>query len=340
VNPVFFLGLLFSLIACQPSQPPTKPYPFSYSAMTMGTSFSIKATTLPDSIAVKALQQQIDALLIEINGQMSTYQQDSELSIFNRLNSTEWQTVSEPLYLVLKTADDISQLSDGAFDITVSPLVNLWGFGPDPSVIKAPPAIDIQQKLSIIGYRHLHFNPENYQVKKDFIELSLDLSALAKGYAVDKIAELLEQYTIDDYLVEIGGEIRLSGHNISGKPWRIAIEKPDANQRVLQKVLEITDVAVATSGDYRNFFEVDGVRFSHTIDLRTGYPINHPLASVTIMAENTMRADALATAFMVIGAEAGLQLAEQHNIAALFIIKTKQGFIEKASSLFNKRIGK
>jgi thiamine biosynthesis lipoprotein len=229
-------------------------------------------------------------------------------------------------------------ISGGAFDITVGPLVNLWGFGPDPMLFVAPDAVLIRQTLTKIGYQKLLFDDQNQRVKKIEVSLYLDLSAIAKGYAVDKVGALLEEYGISHYMVEIGGELRLKGHNIKQKPWRIAIEKPSSEQRVIQKVLPLSNISLATSGDYRNFFESEGVRFSHTIDPRSGSPIRHDLASVTVLSETTMKADALATALMVLGDEEGGRMAERENIAALFIIKTKDGFTEKASSSFLEKL--
>nr|WP_305908142.1 FAD:protein FMN transferase [Methylomarinum sp. Ch1-1]MDP4520954.1 FAD:protein FMN transferase [Methylomarinum sp. Ch1-1] len=232
-------------------------------------------------------------------------------------------------------AKQVHEQSHGAFDVTVGPLVNLWGFGPDPMNFVAPPAEQIAEKLQVIGSEHLSLNESENSVRKDIAALYIDLSGLAKGYAVDRVALLLEERGIRHYMVEIGGEIRLKGQNIQGEPWRIAIEKPTADSRMIQKVLPISDIAMATSGDYRNFFEVDGVRFSHTIDPRNGRPITHKLASVTVLSETSMVADAWATALMVLGPTQGLQLAEQQHIPALFIIKTDVGFIEKSSSAFS-----
>ncbi|WP_031432777.1 FAD:protein FMN transferase [Methylomarinum vadi] len=301
----------------------------------MGTSFSIKVSQLPKTVAHEALVQQIDELLSLLNRQMSTYLPDSELSLFNSSQSTEWQPASPALFQVLAEAKRVNKQSRGAFDVTVGPLVNLWGFGPDPISFVAPPEDQIAAKLHLIGSNHLFLQDDGLAIRKDIPQLYLDLSALAKGYAVDRVALLLEQQGIENYLVEIGGEIRLKGVNIQGKPWRIAVEKPAADSRMIQKVLPVSDICMATSGDYRNFFEVDGVRFSHTIDPRTGRPITHKLASVTVLSQTTMTADAWATALTVLGPVQGFELAQQKNIAALFIIKTDAGFMEKSTSAFN-----
>ncbi len=325
--------LFFLLSACDNNYA-QKSYPFAYHGQTMGTSFSIKSSRVPEGFNAEQLKQQINEHLAAINGQMSTYLEDSELSVFNRSRSTDWQPVSQALFTVLSTASKISGKTQGAFDITVGQLVNSWGFGPDPMTFIAPKQAIIEQEMQQMGYQHLHFRPEQMSIRKDIPELYIDLSAIAKGYAVDQVADILETAGLEDYLVEIGGELRLKGGNLSNEPWRIAVEKPTPEKRMIQTVFPFTNTALATSGDYRNFFEVDGVRFSHTIDPRTGHPIKHKLASVTVLNQACMEADALATAFMVLGPDEGYQLAEQEGIAALFIIKTEQGFDEKATSAF------
>jgi thiamine biosynthesis lipoprotein len=202
----------------------------------------------------------------------------------------------------------------------------------------APNDGEITDKLLKVGFRFLHFDEKTKKVKKQNPELYLDLSGIAKGYAVDQVGLLLEKQGISNYMVEIGGELRLKGKNSKNKPWRIAIEKPSSDRQTIQKVLPLSDISLATSGDYRNFFEANGVRFSHTIDPRTGKPITHKLASITILSDTTMKADALATALMVLGADEGYRIAEEENIAALFIIKTKDGFVEKLSPSFLNKL--
>ena len=330
----FYLLLVFLLTACNSDTDSGTQNQFQHTGMTMGTTFSIKVPVLPESVNSEQLIKQVDDLLDEINGSMSTYLEDSELSIFNASQSTEWITVSDRLFSVLQESQRVSRLSKGAFDITVGPLVNLWGFGPDPGKLKAPAKELIKDRLNQIGYENLIVRDSPLSIRKLNTGLYLDLSALAKGFAVDQVAELLEELGVKDYLVEIGGELRLKGKKKNGDLWRIAIEKPAAGERMLQKVLPITDVAIATSGDYRNFFEMNSVRFSHTIDPRNGFPITHKLASVTILSQTAMEADALATALMVLGPDAGFELAERQKISALFIIKSGDGFKEKSSSAF------
>lgn len=331
------LCLVFLSSACE-QQREEKQYALYYSDEIMGTRYTVKVPKLPDSLSNEQITLQIEDLLEKLDGQMSTFKQDSELSQINNRQSTEWLTVSTSLYTVLKQAKIVSELSKGAFDITVGPLVNIWGFGSKPMSFKVPKEEFIKKQLAKTGYKHLLFDDNNQQIRKEFVDLYLDLSAIAKGYAVDQVATLLEGHGIDNFMVEIGGELRLKGQNISNKRWRIGVEKPAIERRTIQKVLPLTDISLATSGDYRNFFESEGVRFSHTIDPRSGKPITHKLASITILSDTTMEADALATALMVLGPEDGYVLAEQEKIAALFIIKTDDGFVEKASSAFINRL--
>ncbi len=311
---------------------------FAYRGLALGTSFSVKVTTLPPGIDREFLKNKLDSLIEQVNQQMSTYLQSSELSKFNRSRSTNWQPVSNDLARVVALALAVSEWSEGAFDVTVGPLVNLWGFGPDPRLNQAPSPKAIAQAKSRLGYKSLEVRQSPPALRKQKADLYVDLSAIAKGYAVDKLAEFLDAIGTEGYLVEIGGELRLKGLSPRGEPWRIAIEKPEANVRQIQKVLTLTDTAVATSGDYRNYFEVNGRRFSHTIDPRTGMPISHRLASVTVLSHTTTQADALATALMVLGPDKGWKKAVETGIAALFIVKEKEGFAEKATKAFLSRI--
>jgi len=239
---------------------------------------------------------------------MSTYRDDSEISRFNASAPGAWFTVSHSFYNVLSTALVVGRNSEGAYDVTVAPLVDLWGFGPGPAIDTPPSEAAIARLMERVGQDNLRLDGENLWVKK-LTALSLDFSSLAKGYAVDVIANWLAQRGIDRFLVEVGGEMRMSGMSGRGDPWRIAIEQPDSSGRSVAAAVSLTDVAVATSGDYRNYFEVDGRRYSHSIDPRTGHPVAHDLVSVTVVHPSAMLADAWATALTVLGAEQGMAVA-------------------------------
>ncbi|MGR6036002.1 MAG: FAD:protein FMN transferase [Candidatus Nitrosoglobus sp.] len=298
----------------------------------MGTSYSIKIADLPAAIDSKILDRNIAQLLAEINGLMSTYQEDSELSCFNRSRSTHWIAVSSELVKVLAEAQKISRLSGGAFDVTVGSLVNLWGFGPSQHTDKIPSLRQVEAEKEKVNFKLLKVRNLPPALKKQRGDIYVDLSAIAKGYGVDRVAELLESQGIYNYLVDIGGEERIKGYGPEGIPWRIAIEQPVTGERKVERILELTAGALATSGDYRNYFEQNGKRYSHIIVPSTGWPITHKLASVTVLTAMAMHADALATALLVLGPEQGFQLAEREQIAALFLIKTPEGFMEKATT--------
>ena len=305
---------------------------------TMGTTFSIKIVAPPENIDLPALQQDIEAALDAINRTMSTYIDDSELSRFNASDDTDWIGVSAELCHAIEAARVVSESTGGAFDVTVGPLVNLWGFGPTESASEPPANDTITAAMQDIGYAKLQVDCSVPALRKESPGVYVDLSAFAKGHAVDKVAELLEERALADYLVEIGGEMRISGTNARGELWAIAVETPDRAGRSVRKVLRLTDSGMATSGDYRNFFEHDGRFFSHTIDPRTGYPVTHNGASVTVVADTAAFADAAATALLVLGPEAGMELAERESIAAYFLLRLGSEFEERTSSLFATKV--
>ncbi len=297
------------------------------SGATMGTSYSIK--TVREGHAQSTLQAKIDAELQRLNAIFSTYDKTSELSRFNRSPVSEPVPVSSDLMAVLRISAAVHQLSEGAFDVTLAPLINLWGFGPgERSRDDLPAEGDIKKLLHSIGFDGISLGLDTATRQK---LVTLDLSAVAKGYAVDRIAELLEAEGIANYLVEIGGELRGRGTNSRGEDWLVAIEKPLApafyespNEPLHPEVymtLPIHRLGMATSGNYRNFFDLDGVRYSHTIDPTTGWPVNHNLVSVTVLHESTAWADALATAFTVLGVEQSLELATAHHWMFLAIVR-------------------
>ena len=313
----------------------TTGQPILLSGSTMGTSYHIKL--FPESgikIDATKLKNQIDVRLSEIDHKMSTYKKDSELSRFNRYPNNQWMEISAETLSVIELAQKISHLSNGAFDITVGNLVNLWGFGPSINIDMIPDAAKIHQLQQQIGYQHLQLRQTPAALKKNTDKINLDLSAIAKGYAVDAIATLIISNNLENFLVEIGGEIITHGLKSKQQPWVVGIERAIAKERSIQKQIHLVNSAMATSGDYRNYFEHNGSRYSHTIDPRTGRPITHRLASVSVIDDSCMRADALATAIMVLGPNKGMEFAEQHQLAIFMLIKQGDKFIEKQSSTF------
>lgn len=294
--------------------------------LTMGTGYSVKIAHAPKQLDRVALADAIEAVLERIDARMSTYDAHSELSRFNRSASTAWVPISAETRAVIDEALRVGALTGGAFDITVGPLVDLWGFGPGAGPAGVPPAARIAEALARVGYARVHTRRDPPAVRKDEPDLHVDLSGIAKGYAVDRIAQHLERAGVGNYLVDVGGELRARGRNPQGARWRVAVEKPAPGERSAYRILALDGQGVATSGDYRNFFEHGGRRYSHAIDPRTGWPVAHDLASVAVVDASTVRADALATALMVLGPEAGYRLAQRERLAALFIVRGAHGF--------------
>jgi thiamine biosynthesis lipoprotein len=305
---------------------------------TMGTTYSVKY--LPSdgkgSISTQQLTNLLDERLIQINQLMSTYISDSELSMLNDAPAHQAFPISEETASVIRKALELSELSDGMLDIAVGPIVNLWGFGPNLRPEKIPSPEQLLAAQALTGAKS--FVLEGNSVIKSNDDVYIDLSTIAKGYAVDELALILESYNITNYLVEIGGEMRLSGKKPNEQDWVVAIEKPISQQRAIQRTIVIGNNAIATSGDYRNYYEEDGQRFSHLIDPKTAYPIQHNLVAVTVVAPSSMEADGLATALIVMGPETGKELAERENIAALFITKDEDGFNEFRSTAFDRQV--
>lgn len=324
-------GTGFSLL--RPEPPPAELH---MSGRTMGTTYNVKYRPTPNTPTVKDLQIEVDALLAEINHTMSTYDPESELSRFNRLRTTDWVPASASLRAVLKAALEIGAQSEGAFDITVGPLVNLWGFGPEVHPDRVPPERDIAAARARSGLDKITLSDTLSAIRKRRPDVFLDLSGIAKGYGVDRVAERMTAHGIDHYMVEIGGEIRVRGLKERETPWRIAIEKPLSGERSVHTMLALSDIALATSGNYRNFFEIAGRRYSHTIDPTTGWPIDNHLVSVTVLADTSMRADAWATAFQVLGPERGMAIAERINLPVLFVIERDGQFEERICCAFQR----
>lgn len=309
-----------------------------FSGPIMGTTYSVKiAGPLPDDVAIETIREDVEAVLKMTDRAMSTYRGDSQITAINRKDSEKPTMLWPEVYEVLNAAVEVSRETDGAFDITVGPLVNLWGFGPShdsSSKDTVPDDEEIAEALSHTGMDKIRIDHKPPALRKLDAFVYLDLSGIAKGYAVDRAAEVLEDYGLRDYLVEIGGDLKTRGRNAENRPWRIALEKPVSGTRQVAYVIEPGDLAVATSGDYRNYFERNGVRYSHTIDPRTGRPVTHKVASVTVATSSGMRADALATALLVMGLEEGRKFANFKNLAAQFVVRTDKGFETHATPAF------
>jgi thiamine biosynthesis lipoprotein len=291
---------------------------------TMGTTYLVRCSDIADTTG---LQAAIDAVLRDVNARMSTYDPQSELARFNRAGTIAPTPLSPPLLELLTLAHQVSAASDGAFDVTVGPLVNAFGFGKDGE--RSPPdEAELASLRQRVGYRLLTIDRTAGTVTRAVAELEIDLSAIAKGYGVDLVARALEARGIVDYMVEIGGEVRVRGHNAQGQPWRIGIEHPQlagALDSQVERVLHLRAGALATSGDYRNYRDVGGKRITHLIDPRTAQPITHTLAAVTVVADTCALADAWATALMVLGPQQAEATARERGLAALLQIREPNG---------------
>jgi len=300
----------------------------------LGGRYTIKIVDLPPEISEVALHAEVATVLRRINESMSTYLDDSELSRFNRSTSTDWISVSPELVEVVAEAQRVSALTDGAFDVTVGPLVNLWGFGPEVRPDAAPDDAAIEAARARVGYRYLDVQREPPALRKQRPDIYVDLSAIAEGYAVDVVAQLLDNRGLVNYVVEVSGELKARGRNQKDEPWTIAIEQPIADERRPQRLVKVNGMGVSTSGVYRNFFEADGHHYSHIIDPKSAHPVTHDLVSVTTIADTTMRADALATGLMVLGPDVGYDLAAREGIAALFTRQVDGKLVERATPAF------
>jgi thiamine biosynthesis lipoprotein len=270
------------------------------------------------------MEVQIENRLEQLSQHLSHYDPESELSAFNNYAVTDWFPVSAELGTVVEYALTVSALSNGAFDISIAPAIDAWGFGPT-DIADMPPTEEVLNTVLLhSGYTKLASRESPRAIRKDDPLVRLDLSALAKGYAVDQLAYLLEDQGIHNYLVEIGGETRTAGVRRLDTPWRIGIQPP-ADGLDLEFVVTPGDAAVATSGDYRNFYMQDDRRISHTIDPSNAQPVANGVMSVSVIAPNAMQADALATALMVLGMVAGAEFAAAQDIAALMIVRTGHG---------------
>jgi len=298
---------------------------------TMGTAYHVKVVT-GSFQRIAGLKEKIDARLVQLNNSMSTYQPDSEISRFNDMQQAGRAfEISADFWRVMLTARTLFELSAGAWDATVNPLVELWGFGRAGRPRAAPPPKPkIAALMAQIGFENVQILPNGTLVKKHK-SVALDLSSIAKGYGVDQVAQLLRKSGFDNYLVEIGGEIFASGQRADGKFWRIGINRPrqDAAFDDVYRVVALSNQGFATSGDYRNFFEAEAIRYSHVIDPRTGYPVSNGVVSVSIIADNCTLADGLATAVMVMGPETGLDLINRlDGVEGLIIVEKPNGSLD------------
>ncbi len=314
---------------------------FAFSGASMGTTYNVRiagATLSPEREVL--VRQAVERSLDGVVARMSTYDAASELSRFNAHASTAPFALSSDTLDVLEVAGRVSAETGGAFDVTVAPWVNAWGFGPSKEQ-RVPAADALKAMKRGVGYRQIAVQRDRGTATKAQPIVAADLSGVAKGYAVDAASRALEKLDIADYMVEAGGEVRTRGRNASNQPWQIAIERPDAMPQRAHFIVPLSGQSMATSGDYRIYFERDGRRYSHEIDPATGAPATHRLASVSVIADDCGYADAMATALFVLGPDRGYALADARQLAAYFVVRNPNGtLVERATPAFAALGGK
>ncbi|WP_242443193.1 FAD:protein FMN transferase [Pseudomonas sp. LFM046] len=299
----------------------------------MGSRYEVKYVRSATGPSVERVRAEVEDILAEIDRQMSTYRADSDVARFNALPAGSCMALPAPMLELVTFAGELSRDSDGAFDMTVAPLLDLWGFGPQSRGNQVPSAEAIAATKAEVGHQHLRIRGQ--ELCKD-AAVQLDFNSIAAGYAVDRVVARLGELGVASALVEITGELKAIGRKPDGSPWRVAIEAPRDDRQVAQKIIPLDGLGVSTSGDYRNYFEEGGKRYSHTLDPKTGAPISHALAEVTVVDESALRADGLSTLLLVLGPDRGLAYAESHGLSAFFVSRAGDGFVTRESRRFRE----
>lgn len=330
-RPLLLLALLLGAITAFIVIQQSRPVIHAIDGYTMGSTWSVRFVG-DRAVDVAPVRAALEAELAELNRQLSGYQPATALSIFNRSPIGEWQALPEHLATVLSFGKRLHELSGGGFDMTLRPLVNLWGFGAAEPRTTPPSDAEIAAVLANFGSRYLEAAPDGGRWRRT-ADVSVDVDATAPGYAADILSSWLVANGYPAHLVEVGGELRAEGLRPDGSAWRVGIERPVAERGFVEQVIAVSGIGVATSGDYRAFFERDGKRYSHTLDPVTGRPVEHALASVTVLAPTGMEADGYATAIMVMGPEQGMAFAESTGLAVYMLVREADGFRE----VYNER---
>jgi thiamine biosynthesis lipoprotein len=326
-----FLCVIVCLAACTRA-----PEELVLSGPTMGTTYTVKIVAAPKNVDGVAVRAAIDEVLARIDRGMSGYRPDSEIEKFNASRTTDWFEVSPEVAEVVRIALEVSEQSNGAFDVTVAPLVKAWGFGAGEAPATVPDDATLARLRERVGYDKLHVRRDTPSLRKDIPDLTVDLNGIAPGLAVDLLAERFRSMQIGDFMIDIGGEVRTHGRNARGERWRIAVERPIDTAQTPYAIVQLDDRAVTTSGEYRSYYVRDGHRYSHTIDPRTARPVEHDLASVVVIGATAAEADAWATAYNVLGAEAGLELATKRETPVMFIVSRGEQLENRTTPQFEK----
>lgn len=329
LQPVMAVALSTALTGCWFSERIEE-----FGGPTMGSTYSVKYVRTDEvSASAATLKRETEAILAELDAQVSTYRSDSLIERFNESPAGTCQSMPQGVLDLVAAGERLHVESEGAFDLTLEPLLNLWGFGPKGDGEAVPSAERLAEALQHVGQQHVRIDGET--LCKD-AEVQVDFNSIAAGYAVDRIIERLVELGVKSYLVEATGELKAAGLKPDGSHWRIGLEAPRADQRVAQRIISLDGYGISTSGDYRNYFEERGQRYSHTLNPLTGMPVNHRLAAVTVADPSTLRADGLSTLLMVLGPDAGLAFAERNAIAAFFVTREGDGFVTRTSAEFER----
>jgi FAD:protein FMN transferase len=325
------LCMIIFLAACTRA-----PEELVLSGPTMGTTYTVKVVAAPKHLDGVAVRTVTDEVLARIDRGMSGYRPDSEIEKFNASSTTDWFEVAPEVAEVVSIALEVSAQSNGAFDVTVAPLVGAWGFGSGEEPATLPLDATLATLRERVGYDKLHVRRDTPALRKDIPDLSVDLNGIAPGFAVDRLAERLRSMQIENFMIDIGGEVRTHGRNARGEAWRIAVERPTDSTPTPYAIVQLDDMAVTTSGEYRQYYVRDGRRYSHTIDPRTGRPVEHDLASVVVIGATAAHIDAWATAYNVLGADAGLELATKLGTPVMFIVSRGKRLESRMTPEFEK----
>ncbi|MCE5982668.1 FAD:protein FMN transferase [Pseudomonas sp. LF19] len=319
-------GVLLSLAGCGQGDSLER-----ISGPTMGSSYTVQYVRTPRGPAPEQVRREVERILEGIDKRFSTYRSDSLTEAFNRLPANSCQPMPADVLELVRVGEQLAQQSDGAFDLTVEPLLDLWGFGPQSRSEKVPDAQALAATRQRVGHGHLRIVGE--QLCKD-APVEVDFNSIAAGHAVDLLVERLKALGVADLLVEATGELKAIGRKPDGSHWNVALELPRDDRQIAQQVLAVDGFGVSTSGDYRNYFEENGQRYSHTFDARLGKPVKHDLAAVTVFDRSTLMADGYSTLLFILGPERGWEFALQHEIAAVFVTRVADGFVSRSTPAF------
>lgn len=303
------------------------------SGPTMGSSYTVQYVRTPQGPAPEQVKREVEAILEGVDKRFSTYRSDSLIETFNRLPANSCQPMPADVLELVRVGEQLSEQSDGAFDLTVEPLLDLWGFGPQSRMEKVPSEQALASARQHVGHGHLRIVGE--QLCKD-APVEVDFNSIAAGHAVDLLVARLQALGVADLLVEATGELKALGRKPDGSSWKVAVELPREDRQIAQQVLAVDGFGVSTSGDYRNYFEENGQRYSHTFDARLGRPVKHDLAAVTVFDRSTLMADGYSTLLLVLGPQQGWDFALKHQIAAVFVTRVADGFVSRSTPAFEQ----